>query len=173
VSRYKWLIAVTAGMAMLAGIYLSTLLRDRGNDPNTGVSLYSLELPDLTGHTMNFSRWQGKVVLVNFWATWCPPCIEEIPLFMRSHDNYAKRGFEVIGIAIDDADKVRRFSQDLAINYPLLNGNEKGFPLMQQLNNRLGALPYSVLFDRQGRAVHFKSGAFTAHELDSLLQSHL
>jgi thiol-disulfide isomerase/thioredoxin len=165
--------AVSALLALLIGIYSAHLYRVQQQAAPDSVKLEGLSLADLDGTMQYLDRWQGNLLLVNFWATWCPPCIEEIPLFMRLRDRYRAQGFEVIGIAIDEAEKVRRFQQQRAVDYPLLLGGEQGIALMQRFNNRLGALPYSVLFDRQGNAVHFKPGAYSESELESLLQHHL
>ena len=171
--RQRWLIAAGAAIALLGGLYVSSQIRTTDQAPVKEVRFDHLVLPDLSGREQHFSQWQGKVLLVNFWATWCPPCVKEIPIFMRLREKYTAQGFEVVGIAIDDAQKVHQFSQDMEINYPLILGDEQGIQLMQQFQSRLGALPYSVLFDRQGRAVHFKSGDFSESELENLVRQYL
>jgi len=168
-----WLVAAGAAIAMLGGLYVSSMIQDTDTHLNAEVRFDHLVLPDLDGHEQAFSQWQGKVLLINFWATWCPPCVEEIPIFMRLREKYAAHGFEIVGIAIDEAKKVRQFSQEMAIDYPLIQGDEQGIKIMQHFQNRIGALPYSVLFNRQGRAVHFKPGRFSESELESLFTKYL
>ena len=169
----RWLIAAGAAIALLGGMYVSSVVRNADPAPDKEVRFDHLLLPDLDGRKQHFSQWQGKVLLINFWATWCPPCIEEIPIFIALREKYTAQGFEVIGIAIDEAQEVRQFSQDMAISYPLVLGDTQGIQLMRDFHNRLGALPYSVLFDRRGRAVNFKSGSFTGRELEDLIREQL
>ena len=172
-NKSRWLLAASALLALLIGIYAASLFRADTTEQTKEISLAEVTLLDLNGDSQTLQQWQGKLLLVNFWATWCPPCIEEIPLFMRLRDKYAGEGFEVIGIAIDEAQKVRDFQQVHAVSFPLLLGGNEGIALMQRFNNKLGALPYSVLFDKQGTVVHSKPGAFSEAELENLLLKHL
>ena len=116
-------------------------------------------LSDLTGKTVAGSTWDGKVVLLNFWAAWCPPCRREIPAFSEVREFYHEDGFEAVGIAIDDLDSVRKFLADMkTIRYPQLIGMDDAMQLMHELGNRNGGLPFSVLVDRGGAVRFTKSG---------------
>lgn len=167
-----WLLA---GLALLAGIAVSLYINSPApaKQGSSDIRLEQIKLPDLDGNLQPLAQWQGKLLLVNFWATWCPPCREEMPLFVSMRNKYKKKGFEVVGISIDSVQEVRMFRDSLGIDFPLLDGEKDGLSLMATLGNRLGALPYSVLFDRNGNPVHYKSGEFKRDELQKLLGKHL
>ena len=168
-----------AGLALLAGItvsfYISTGADKQELPPasSTSIGLEQIELPDLSGNRQSFTQWQGKLLLVNFWASWCPPCLDEIPIFLSLRKKYQNDGFEVVGISTDSGQDVMAFRDSLGIDYPLLDGEKKGIALMASMGNSAGALPYSVLFDRNGKAVHFKTGKFSHQELQKLLEKYL
>jgi len=105
----------------------------------------------------------------NFWATWCAPCREEMPLLLSARAKYASKGVEIVGIAVDNAAKVREFSTALGITYPILLAEADGLELMRKLGNAAGGLPYTVFLDREGRPVEHKLGALKAAELDRIL----
>lgn len=169
-----WLMA---GLAMLAGVlaslYLNTGVIETRQDQNAAISLDQINLPDLDGNKQSLSQWQGKVLLVNFWATWCPPCREEIPVFLSLRKKFSSDGFEVVGISIDDANKVKQYRRSMQIDYPLLDGEQSGMPLMVSLGNPTGGLPFSVLYDRSGDVVQIKTGPYGQQELQDLIEKLL
>jgi len=126
-------------------------------------------LPDVNGQPQVLEQWRGKVLVVNFWATWCAPCREEIPAFMRVQDKWAGRGLQVVGIAIDDTDKVRPYVTELKVNYPILVGGLDSIDLARQAGNKLGALPFTVILDRQGVTIHSQLGGINQQKLEKLL----
>ena len=168
----NWLFA---GLALLAGIAVSFYINSLSDkeEPAAATRLEQIELPDLSGNRQSLAPWQGKLLLVNFWASWCPPCLEEIPIFLSLRKKNLDDGFEVVGISVDSVQKVLRIRDSLGIDYPLLDGEKGGLSLMANLGNPAGALPYSILFDRKGNAVHFKTGAFSPQELEELIESYL
>lgn len=113
-----------------------------------------MAFPDADGTSHPLAEWKGRVILLNFWAPWCPPCRQEMPDLMKLQAQYATRGFTVIGIAIDTADNAAAFTDSLGINYPDLIGAAKGLALAKRLGDTVGVLPYSVLLDRRGRVVY-------------------
>lgn len=115
-------------------------------------------LPDVAGKTVSINRWDGKVVLVNFWATWCPPCRKEIPDFAELLTDYGERGFQVVGVAIDRPKAVTQFIKELGVDYPQLMGREHAVAVADRYGNQHGALPYSVLIDRKGIIRFIKLG---------------
>jgi peroxiredoxin len=123
-------------------------------------------LPDLTGETTSITRWDGDVLLLNFWATWCSPCRKEMPDLARLQVRYGKRGFQVIGVAIDQADPVRRFIKEIGVDYPQLVGRENALAVADRYGNHFGALPYSVLIDRVGIIRFIKPGLISEQELE-------
>lgn len=108
------------------------------------------KLPDLDGTMRHVGEWDGKVLLINFWATWCPPCVREVPAFMELQEEYGPQGFQVVGVAIDDVEAVREFAESVNANYPMLVGEEAAARISEEYGNSLGALPYSVMVDRDG-----------------------
>ena len=162
------------GLALLAGLSASLYINTVSNTEVASVAgLDEIKLPGLDGSKQDINQWQGKLVLVNFWATWCPPCLEEIPVFLSLRNKYAAAGFEVIGISIDDVSKVEQFRDTMQISYPLLDGEKNGMVLMHALGNNIGGLPYSVLFDRSGKAVETRSGPYQEQELIDLIDKLL
>lgn len=102
------------------------------------------------GKWVTADEFDGKVVLVNFWATWCQPCREEMPMLARLHRELGDSGLEVVGIALDDVAQARQFAAELGIDYPILVGSTDVMTVAQLYGNRSGVLPYSVLVDRSG-----------------------
>jgi thiol-disulfide isomerase/thioredoxin len=131
---------------------------------------WSANLPDLARKPQALRQWLGQVVVVNFWAPWCPPCREEIPGFIRLQDRLGARGLQFVGVALDEADKVQAYVDETGINYPILLGGMEAVKLGQAAGNRLGGLPYTVVFDRQGHAVASLVGGVTETRLEGIVQ---
>jgi len=149
---------------------------DRGNGsaglPAGGLSP-QLALFDLNGNRRTLSEWQGKILLVNFWATWCAPCRAEIPGFIEVRARNRDRPFEVIGVAVDRPDHVIEYATELAIPYPILLDPIHGGSSLIPWGNPQGALPYSVLLDRTGRVALTHFGKLSARELQVQLDNLL
>jgi thiol-disulfide isomerase/thioredoxin len=147
------LLAGIGGLAAGAG-YLSHLLRMGRLDPvvpDSGQNILNARLTGMDGSLQNLSTYKGHVLIVNFWATWCAPCREEIPLFVRLQQEFAVKSVQFIGIAIDQVDKVRIFADEFRINYPLLIGSMDALEISRKAGNKAGVLPYTVVLDRTGR----------------------
>ena len=168
-SRREALILVTAGVAAAAAGFLvgPLLLKEKGRGDSI---LRSATLVDLAGKPRQAAEWEGQILVWNFWATWCTPCREEIPLLIAAREKYGPSGIEIVGIAIDNAAKVREFSSSLNISYPILLAETSGLDLMRTLGNSSGGLPYTVVIDRQGNLVYRKLGAFRQADLDAVLE---
>jgi thiol-disulfide isomerase/thioredoxin len=110
-------------------------------------------LNDLTGHPKSSEIFKGKPLVLNFWATWCAPCRREIPLLKSLSQEQAAQQLTVIGIAVDHADKVRRFVDEFKIDYPMLVGDQDALDLATQLGVAAPAFPFSVFVDRNGEVV--------------------
>ena len=123
-------------------------------------------LPDLDGKTQSISQWQGKVLVVNFWASWCPPCRAEMPGFVDLQKKYAGRGLVFVGIALDSPDKAGAFAQSIGVNYPVLVDQDSSV-----LN--LSGLPYTAVFDRKGGLVATHTGAWPEAEIDDIVSKLL
>lgn len=141
---------------------------------NTPENRPAFSLPDLAGEQHDISEWDGEVLLVNFWATWCPPCRKEIPAFMDLQDAYGPKGFHVIGVAIDEKDKVQDYADTLGINYPVLVGELDAINIAKAYGNRLGTLPYTVVLDRSGRIVQtHRQGELSYEAAERLITPYL
>ena len=107
---------------------------------------------------------------MNFWATWCPPCIAEIPEFIKFQKKYAKQGVQFIGIAIDQKSKVQTFAADVGMNYPVLLGDLAGIDLARRIGNAQGGLPYTVIVDRKGNIVTTQLGTLSHEKLEGIIK---
>jgi thiol-disulfide isomerase/thioredoxin len=130
-------------------------------------------LPDLSGAPQTIGNWRGKVLVVNFWATWCPPCLEEIPQFVRMQERLGGQGLQFIGIAIDEPEKVRMFAQKNAINYPIMIGQLDAIELSKSAGNKAGGLPYTIVLDRSGRVVSQHYGGLNEEILQPIFDDLL
>ena len=169
-SRRRFVIAsLCVGTAALIGGL--ALFRSRGARAREGAAVLATVLPDLDGKETPLSQWRGKILLVNFWATWCAPCREEMPHFAAVQSRDAAKGVQFVGIAVDQADKVREFVKEIKLNYPVLIGGLGAIELSKALGNELSALPFTVVLDRAGNVAHTQLGQLKARELDTLLES--
>lgn len=159
--------AAAAGVLALAGgIAFRLVGREETRD---GEAVLGLSLPDLDGRTQPLAQWRGKVLIVNFWATWCAPCREEMPEFVAAQARDGAKGVQFVGIAVDDVDKVRAFAREIGLNYPALIGGYGAIELSKTLGNDLSALPFTVVLDRAGRVAHTQLGPLKRAKLDRLL----
>ncbi len=133
-------------------------------------ALLAAKLPDLDAKPQPLEQWRGKVLIVNFWATWCAPCRDEIPELIKFQREYGAKGVQIVGIAIDQADKVRPYAANMKMNYPVLIGDADGVELAQRAGNALGGLPFTVVLDRSGNAAHSHLGSVTADKLEALIK---
>ncbi len=124
-------------------------------------TLPDLRLPDLAGQMVASNAWAGKVVVLNFWATWCPPCLREMPMLDELQRGVEPGLLQVVGIAIDDPDAVRQFLDENQVGYPVLLGDADTAALSRRLGNRTGGLPFTVVFDALGRHVFSHLGEIT------------
>ena len=120
-------------------------------------------LADLNGRQQQFSQWNNKVVLLNFWATWCPPCRREMPDFIEVYKQYKDKDFIVVGVGIDDEDKIAQFVQKLGVNYPILVGGRTAMQVSYKYGNNSGALPYSIIIDKHG-IIRYRAGGLISRQ---------
>ena len=175
ISRREWIatgvVAVAAGAA---GYAFNTWRTAPGPAAEADSdALLRLRLPDLENRPQTIADWRGKVVVVNFWATWCGPCRDEIPLFVKLQNQYAARGLQFIGIAIDQPDKVKPFAAEFGMNFPILIGDTDTIELGRKLGNKAGVLPFTVILGRDGRVAASEVGAAKPEKLEPLLVSLL
>lgn len=129
----------------------------------------TFSLPDLSGRRHAIQEWDGRVVLINFWASWCEPCRREIPMLNALQREYGPQGLQIIGVAIDDPGQVRAFQQTLALEYPSLVSPITDMNLIRAYGNHQGGIPYSVLYDRRGMIHYTHIGELHRTELLSHL----
>lgn len=157
------LILLVAGIALTAGILLQ-----QHNLPAGGVEkaepALQFSFPDMDGRVQAVSQWRDKILVINFWATWCPPCLKEIPEFIQWQQAYRAKNLQFVGIAIDDRESVADYLQRVAVNYPLLIAGDEGSVLAHQLGNIINAVPFTVIVDQQGQIVHRQPGELTKEQ---------
>jgi len=155
--------AVALGAAAVGGVVGALALQARSG----AADLLASRFPDLSGQPRQLLEWRGRSLVCNFWATWCAPCREEIPLLNAAQHKYAPEGVQIVGIALDNAANVGEFGRSVKISYPVLLAGSPAIDLMRRLGNASGGLPFTVLLDRRGRLAGRKLGAFSAADLDT------
>jgi len=171
-TRQAFVFIAVALVALVAGLILYPLSREPASLPaGTPSGLLDTALESLEGGRQSLGTWRGKVLVVNFWATWCGPCRKEIPEFIRMQQRMGGQGLQFVGIAIDEKDKVAAYVREIGINYPILVGELDAVELSRSLGNGMGALPFTVIVDRQGKVVHTFLGATTEAKLEPLVKA--
>ncbi|MBS0375551.1 MAG: TlpA family protein disulfide reductase [Proteobacteria bacterium] len=128
-----------------------------------------MRLQGLDGKPHALSEWDGKSLIVNFWATWCAPCRREIPLLNRIHREYASKGFEVVGIAVDFVDDVKAYTKTFPLDYPLLIGEDDGLAAARAFGVDALAFPFTAFTDAEGRIVTVHLGELQPAQLEAIL----
>lgn len=131
------------------------------------------ELPDLSHTQRKISEWDGKTLVVNFWATWCPPCREEIPVLIETQKELESRGLQIVGIAIDEMDLVQQYAQETKFNYPILVGEQTAVDAAESYGIDFAALPFTVLVDADLKVQEVHLGELNKQELMELIEPHL
>jgi len=135
--------------------------------PPSSEPLFAATLTDLADRPVKLAGFRGRPLVINFWARWCPPCLDEIPDIVDTRARFKSRGLEVIGIAIDDStSSVRQFAGRFHIEYPILLAKDQGFGLLQALGDAVGGLPYTLVVNRDGSVVARKLGRMSKSEMD-------
>jgi thiol-disulfide isomerase/thioredoxin len=162
-------ILAIAGVGLAAAV-AGAVLGPFALQSTTGASaLLSTVFPDVNGQPRRLRDWRGKVAVCNFWATWCEPCREEVPLLITLYDKYRRQGVDVVGIGVDKLPNIVEFAANLKITYPLLVGDMRALDLLRTLGNQAGALPFTAVLDRQGAVTYRKLGAVRRGELEAIL----
>lgn len=116
----------------------------------SSAALFAATLPDAQGQQQALKQWRGKIMVVNFWATWCPPCREEMPELSQLQDQYRDKNLVVVGISIENVAQIRDFAKTLPVSYPLLAGDMEAMNLGTSLGNDKSVLPYTVIIKADG-----------------------
>ena len=170
------LAAVFAGVGLLAALAGTALwLGERSQGPTPAradiapTALYASTFADATGQAQSLGRFQGHVLVINFWATWCAPCRAEMPAFSRLHERWQGRGVQFVGLSNEDPALVRRFSAEVPVAYPLWTGGGAVDQLSRRLGNHLGVLPHTAILDRNGGVLESRIGPYTESQLEERL----
>ncbi|MFO8154696.1 MAG: TlpA family protein disulfide reductase [Pseudomonadota bacterium] len=168
--RRPFLLAIIVIIALIgAGAYYLTQ-GETDSDSDTPEQRPAFTLPDLDGDDRAISEWDGDVIMLNFWASWCPPCRREIPAFIELQEDFGEQGFQVIGVAIDDRQAVIDFTDPMGVNYPLLLGTRDGIEIAEAYGNDIGVLPYTVFIDRGGRVVETHRSELDYEEVEAIIE---
>ena len=138
-----------------------------------GTKLNDFSLMDVNGELRQISEWKDKTLILNFWATWCTPCREEIPAFVELQDQYQGDGLQFIGIALQEAEEIRDFLKEFNVNYPSLVGSSDVIKVAKQLGNDIGALPYTVFIHRDGTISFTHRGPLLKSDAEKVIQALL
>ena len=165
-ARRRWLyagvaLAATGGGAVMAWRHL----QPHAQEPGPEADLWGQSFASLEGAPLAMAAFRGRPLLLNFWATWCPPCVEELPLLNRFYGERRAQGWQVLGVAVDQPPAVRKFLEKLPLAYPVAIATSGGMQLGRALGNLQGGLPFTVVFGAEGRIRHRKIGQVQAEDL--------
>lgn len=132
-------------------------------------AFFAAHLPDENGISQALSQYKGKIIVLNFWATWCPPCREEMPELSQLHDQYKDKNVVVLGVAIDELGLVKEFTQATPVSYPLFAAENEGMALGSDLGNNKGVLPYTLIIGSNGKVVKTYFGRISKSLLETTL----
>jgi thiol-disulfide isomerase/thioredoxin len=165
-SRRGWLMGAVAGVATIGGVGLA--LRSNPSSaalPVSELDLWQQSFAKLDGGSLLLSTLRGKPLLLNFWATWCPPCVEELPLISRFYSENKAKGWQVLGLAVDQMAPVKRFLVNSPVSFSVAMAGLPGIELSRSLGNLSGGLPFTVVLGSDGQVAHRKIGRVTSADL--------
>lgn len=171
-------VAAVVVVAVAAGFFARQMQAptnpaDSAVSRDAGRPILALTLPDSGGSPQALEQWRGKVLVVNFWATWCPPCLREIPEFSAVSARYHESPVQFVGIGIDRPDNIRKFAEENKVAYPLLIAPLEALELTTPLGNTSRALPFTAIFDRRGELDFVKLGTLNEAELEGRIRALL
>lgn len=134
-------------------------------------AFWARRFPGLDGQELDVARWRGQPLLVNFWATWCPPCVKELPEINQFYKEAKGKGWQVLGLAVDQLDPVKAFLQKTPLDFAVALAGPEGLGLVRELGNPAGGLPFSVVFDETGEISWRRLGVSRLEELRQLAKS--
>ena len=156
-----------AVLAAIAGTGLALKKQPNGLDSETQQALWNAEFDTPDGPVLKMQNLQGKPLVINFWATWCAPCVEEMPVLDIFFRQNASKGWQMVGLAIDQPSRVRQYLSQNAISYPIGLAGLTGTELGRYLGNEVGGLPFTVVLDGKGGVIQRKLGKLSAQEIQA------
>jgi len=179
------LVFITTGMVL----YRSDAVRDTttARDYEPGLPADSAELvamvvgkyrpefslPDVAGQLRHISEWDGQVVTLNFWATWCLPCLKEVPELVDLQARFGSQGLQIVGIALQRPEELGGFIAENKMNYPVLAGEAAVIVVAELYGNTVGVLPYTAIINRTGEIVFTRAGPVTGAEVEAVISKLL
>ncbi len=165
-NRRAWLMGGVAGVAALAGAGVALRrYQPQPMTPAAEAALWALDLATPDGGSLRMASFRGKPLLLNFWATWCPPCVEELPLLSRFYAENSRKGWQVLGLAVDQRDPVNRFLARDPVTFPVALAGLAGVDLGKALGNLSGGLPFTVVLGSDGLVAQRKMGKVSPEDL--------
>ncbi|MEP7102984.1 MAG: TlpA disulfide reductase family protein [Burkholderiales bacterium] len=168
--RRSALIAGVAAAGAGAGV-ATALWRSRGIASAADTALWDMVFDKPSGGSLALNAFRGRPLLLNFWATWCPPCVAELPLLDRFHREQAANGWQVAGLAVDNLAPVLEFLGKRPVTFAIGLAGAGGIELARGLGNTGGALPFTAVFDRQGRLAQRKLGVIAPEDLEAWVKA--
>lgn len=167
------LVVCLATTTLLTGCSKFENSQSKANGPQVAAKFFEAPFKDLSGKPVDLSKLRGKTVVVNFWSTWCPPCVEEMPMFDAVQTAYKDKDVVFVGIAADQVDNVKAFLKKTPVNYAIVVGGQPGFELSQQLGNRHDAVPFTLIITPTESISSRHFGVYTRKDLESDLAKAL
>lgn len=161
----RWILGAVGVTAAAAGI-ASAWWRNGRQSPPAPEGLWARQWASPTGLTFSMQSFQGRPLLINFWATWCPPCIEELPLIEAFYLQNKANGWQVLGLAVDKPERVQSFLKTSPLSFAIGMAGLEGTELSRELGNLTGSLPFTVVFSSDGQIAQRKLGRITQQDLD-------
>ncbi len=174
-NRRQWISIIAISLAaLLAGVLTSQWIYKTGLASDPAIKAFFAnpwQTPD--GKSADTEQWRGKVLVVNFWASWCPPCVEEMPTLDKLQAEFKAQNVLFVGIGIDSPSNIREFLEKTPVSYPIVIGGLEGSNLSKQMGNSQGALPYTIIINAQGKPTSSKLGKISEEELRKAIKSAL
>jgi thiol-disulfide isomerase/thioredoxin len=168
--RFAWLAVAILAFAAGAALWWVGRPEPAVSPPSISTAaLYAVSFHDLEGRPQALGQFQGRTLVLNFWATWCAPCREEMPAFDRLARRWTQRGVAFVGVTQEAPEVVARFERELRVAYPLWTGGDEAAEVATRLGNRIQALPFTAIIGPDGKVVAAKVGPYTEGELEKVL----
>lgn len=161
-----WLI-VASLLGLTAACSKFDSAQNAHNGPQVAAKFFDAQFKDVNGKMVDLTTLRGKTVVVNFWSTWCPPCVEEMPMFNEVQSQWKDKDVVFVGIAADQTDNVKAFIKKTPVSYPIVVSGQPGLDLSRELGNRYDAIPYTLIINRQQSITNRHFGIYTRKDLEA------